>query len=398
MWGRRWWIAGEAEPREFGLADAAEALAGHFAGEPKPVRLRLLYQPEGFVSARAVCPPGKRTTLTLALAGEFPALADPANAWSHEPVMPEGEAHSTILHFEPQPGLFGLARKLADLGLAVDSAWPLLTFLQAVPDEWTDSGAITILAVQAGSAAAYRHPKDGGREARTWHGESAVREAGEWLTGLLREDPSEPVLLVPADEPVAREMAARVPAENHPAVEIMPLAEVLRHRVVLPRYHPAHLLPPAPPFSAQRLAIAASIALFLSVGGIGWAFARDWIEVKAQSEARITQLETLQRDVARLRGNAVEIARLRRELAGPRPGPPCTELLARLAATVPAEIVLDTVRLTDDSFRVSGWQAPGVPPALLEEWRGRFAAGAPWTAAAQTGPGGGFSLGGEFRR
>ena len=157
LWGDRWWFAGTGASCEFSqLADAAEVLAEHFANEPKPVRLRLIFQPDALETVAVACPQGNRATLAAALAAEFPALANPAHAWSHEPVLPGGGEFSTLLHFETIPALRELATQLAIRGLAVDSAWPLATFLSALPDEWTESGAITVVALHAARALAYR--------------------------------------------------------------------------------------------------------------------------------------------------------------------------------------------------------------------------------------------------
>ena len=97
---------------------------------PKPVRLRLVFQPDALETVAVACPQGDRATLAAALAEEFPSLRTPGCAWSHEPVLPMGGDFATLLHFETQPGLLGLATRLAQRGLAVDSAWPLVTFLQ----------------------------------------------------------------------------------------------------------------------------------------------------------------------------------------------------------------------------------------------------------------------------
>ena len=50
LWGDRWWFP-TGESREFqSLGHAVEVLVAHYATEPKPVRLRLIYQPDGFQS------------------------------------------------------------------------------------------------------------------------------------------------------------------------------------------------------------------------------------------------------------------------------------------------------------------------------------------------------------
>ena len=91
LWGDRWWFAGTGSSAKFSdLTDAAEVLAAYFAGAAKPVRLRLIYQPDSLETVAVACPDGGRATLAAALGGEFPALANPDCAWGHEPVLATG--------------------------------------------------------------------------------------------------------------------------------------------------------------------------------------------------------------------------------------------------------------------------------------------------------------------
>ena len=149
------------------------------------------------------CPKGDRATLAAALAGEFPALANPEFAWGHEHALPVDGNISTLLHFETQPALRGLATRLAQRGLAVDSAWPLATFLHTLREEQSESAAVTVVALQTQRAVAYRHLPDSARSALRWHGESVVSDVGAWLGELLTRDAEDSVLLVCAGEEIA---------------------------------------------------------------------------------------------------------------------------------------------------------------------------------------------------
>ncbi len=399
LWGDRWWFAGTGSSVEFSdLTHAVEVLAAHFAGAAKPVRLRLVYQPDALETVAVACPDGGRATLAAALATEFPALANPDCAWGHEPVLPTGGDFSTLLHFERQPGLLALARQLAHRGLAVDSAWPLTTFLHAVPDEWSESDAITVLALQAGRALAYRSPADGGRTALHWHGDSVAAEVGEWLAGVLARSPGEPVLLVCADEEAATALGAFTGVERYPAVELMPLAEALARPVVLPRYHPAQLLPRAPAISAQRAMIAASVALLLAAGWCGIASARDHLAAQTAAENQQTRLTALRAEVSQLRETAAEITALRRSLEGGAAGPPCGALLDKISTTLPSQITLNSLRVAGRRVAIDGWVAPGAARSGLDAWRAQLApASAPWAAETKSSAAGSFSLTGEFR-
>jgi hypothetical protein len=399
LWGDRWWFAGTGVSAEFAdLGGAVGVLVAHYANEPKPVRIRLIFQPDALETEPVACPQGDRATLAAALAGEFPALCNPQCAWSHEHVLPMGGDFATLLHFESTPGLITLATELARRGVAVESAWPMATFLHALPKEWSDSGAVTVVAVQAQRAVAYRHPANGVRSAPVWLGDTAVAEVGEWLAELLTQSPEEPVLLVCADAGTATALGSFVSAEGYPGVEQITLNEALARPGVFPRYHPAQLLPRSPIFTAQRFLIAASIAFFLAAAWSGVGVARAALAGREAARDQQTKLTALRTEVAQLRENAAEIAALRRSLEGGAAGPPCGALLEAVATTVPASITLTSLRITGRTVAIDGWVAPGTSPTVVEDWRSRLApASAPWTASVKTAATGAFTLTGGFR-
>lgn len=398
LWGSRWWLAGTGESIAFAdRTQAAEVLATHFADEPKPVRLRLIYQPDSLVSTTVACPQGDRKILAAALAAEFPKLNDGAHAWSHEPVLANGEGYSTVLHHETEPELIALATQLAQLGMAVDSAWPLATFLNALPEEWTDSGAITIVALESERALAYRHPKSGGRCVRYWHGDSTLVEVGQWLGALFAEDAEEPVLIVSTDNETGARLESYL-GDELPNLEWLRLAEALGRRVVLPRYHPAQLLPREPWFTAERAVIAASIALLLAGSWAGYTLAHDWLVARNEAGLRAARVSTLRSELAHLRENAAEIAALRSLLDGGAAGPPCGAFLQRLSRTTPPDITLSSLKIKGHELELAGWVSPSAPAGVLDDWRGQLAsADAPWTLAIRSGAGGTFTATGAFR-
>jgi hypothetical protein len=399
LWGDRWWFAGTGASVKFSdLEQAVEVLVAHYAEEPKPVRLRLIFQPDALETVAVACPQGDRATLAAALAEEFPSLRNSGCAWSHEPVLPMGGDFATLLHFETQPGLLGLATRLAQRGLAVDSAWPLTTFLHTLPSEWSESGAVTVVALQAERAVAYRHPTDGVRTALLWQGESAVADAGEWLGDVLARNAEESVLLVCADEETATALGAFVGVERYPGVEQVSLNEVIARPVVLPRYHPAQLLPRTPVVTAQRAMIAASVAFLIAAGWSGVAYAREHFAAQVAVKDHQARLTALRSAVAQLRDNAAEIAALRRSLDGGAAGPPCGALLEKISTTLPAQVTLTSLRIAGRNLALDGWVAPGAGPNVVNEWRTRLAPpGAAWTAETKPGAAGSFSLTGGFR-
>jgi len=398
LWSDRWWLAGTDEPISFDhLAHAAEVLAAHFSDEPKPVRLRLIYQPDTLTSVTVACPQGNRKILAAALVGEFPALQSSDHAWSHEPIFAHGDGFSTVLHFESEPELMALASRLAQLGLAVDSAWPLATVLNALPDEWTDSGAVTVVAVAPERAIAYRHPRDGARSVQSWHSESTVVEVGQWLAGIFADNPDEPVIVVAAEDDTAARLESYL-GEERPNLEWLRLAEALGRRIELPRYHPAQLLPREPVFTAQRAAIAASVALLLAGSWAGYSLGRERIVARSETAHRAAHVAVLRADIAHLRENAVEIAALRSLIEGGSASPPCGTFLRQLSTTVPRDIALSSVRITGRNVEFAGWVSPAAPPGVLDEWRNRLApSDGPWAIVFRSSAGGAFTATGAFR-
>lgn len=398
LWGDRWWLAGTGPTAPFGSpAEAVEVLVAQLAEAPKPVRIRLVYQADSFRSQVVPCPQASRALLGAALAPEFPALGLPECAWSHDPVLSAGAGHTTILHFEAEPMLFALSTALALRGLAVVSAWPLATFLGAVPEEWTDSGALTVVALQSERALAYRHPAEGGRSIHQWSGGSTVGDVAKWVAGLLAKNPAEPLLLVCAGHEVVASLDVYIPVGDHPSVTLLQLNQALGQRIVLPRYHPAQLLPPPPFVTAQRAVLAASVGLLFAAAGLGVAELRARAFDRNELKERQARIEHLQADLAHLRDNARDIAASRSLIERGTGGPPILALLDRIGATVPQHIVLDALRISERGFTCNGWIAPAAPTGTPDAWQAALgAASAASNVEAKSGATGGFTLIGRF--
>lgn len=388
LWGRRWWLAGRAEPLDFeNLIHAAEVLAAHLASEPHPVRLRLIYQPETLVTVAVACPRGPRAALQRALAFEHPAIAAPDHAWSHEPILALGDGFTTLLHYETEPGLFSLVSRLARSGVIVVSAWPLATLLQSLPKERSKTGAILVLAYadESDCALAYHHPADGRPMVHRWHGESAVDEAQTWLGEETRRLPDDPALLVSPDK-----------AADPDDPLSLPLHEALSSPGVMPRSHPAQLLPAAPAVTPQRAVVAASICLLLAGGWSGAAYAREFMAWHDGQRAAPHEKSALRAEIEHYRVNAAEIVALRTKLAGPGSSPPVVELLDAVCGTLPPQLALDQIRIAQGRFTLSGHVAPGAD-AAWEQWRNRLG-GKRWTVEPATAPRntGAFTVNGAF--
>lgn len=370
LWGDRWWLAGRTDAIPFAHGDeAAGVLVAALAGDG-PQRLRLIFQPDGFMSVVTPCPKAGRRTLALALQEQFPGLATDEIAWSHEPILSVGESFTTVLHCESSPRLFALIEQLASAGIAVEEVWPLPTWLQALPDEWSDTGALTVLAIAGNRACAYHHPATGARQVIAWPpNEPTTPEL--WLANLFDRDPAEPVLVV-TDEPAAH--AAWSPGPARTGLRHLTLAEALAHSATIPSRHPARLLPAEPTVTAPRAVVAASFALLLAAGGMVGPWALAHVNARNAALVQTVREHALSAEVAHLRTNAAEIAALREEAAG-HTAPFGGALLRRLAATVPPEVTLATLRADVGSFAAQGFLAPQASSGVLDRWQQALARG-----------------------
>lgn len=387
LWGHHWWLPGRHEPLAFAsLADAAHTLAMHFGTDGSPERIRLIYQPETLVSAEVACPRGNRATLQKALAFEHPALAQPDHAWSHEPIYGDGPNFSTFLHYEQEPFLFTLVAQLSDHGIHVASAWPLATYLHALPAEWSDSGAILVIATEASAAVAYHHPAGEKRTLRHWHGPTAAADASAWLQSVVAERPRDPALVL-----------ASAPIETLlDSVRYLALTDALDVPVIMPAAHPAQLLPAAPFLTPNRAAIAASILLLLAGGWSGASYAREFMAWSKQQSAVVSEKTALRSEIEHYRINSHEIVALRAKLAGPGASPPVSELLESVCAKMPNQLALDRVRVEQGRFTLSGHVAPDAV-AAWDQWKSRLVSKR-WALGAIVAPraSGAFTVNGVF--
>ncbi|MDD3179489.1 MAG: hypothetical protein PHQ04_03975 [Opitutaceae bacterium] len=370
LWGDRWWLPRQKMPVPFaGMGQAAAMLAAVWPERNR--RLRVIYQPEDFVTVPAVCPHANRATLALALAEEHPVVAHPGLVWGYEPILPAGESFSTLLHHETRPALFALVQQLEENGFAVDSVWPLPTWLNALPPDLSESGAMTIFALHADRFCIYRHSAAGVRSVHIGKGSDALEAVIAHLRPMVAENPAEFVLCVVTDEALMETLEERLALDGNQVVGIFNLPAALAKPAPLPPKHPAQLLPPVPHFTASRVTAAVSLVFFLAalVGGAG--YARAWVRARTDEAERVVARRQLQGEVEHLRANRAEISSLRAEIAAlSRQSPRVAEFLHKVATTVPSKVVVTTLQVTAEAFMLGGWAKPG--------------AGEPW--AKQLGP------------
>jgi len=359
LWGDRWWLPRQKMPVPFaGMDQAAAMLAA--AWPEKTRRLRVIYQPEDFATVPAACPNTNRATLKLALAEEHPVVCHPGLVWGYEPILPAGESFSTLLHHETRPALFALVQQLEEEGFAVNSVWPLPTWLNALPPDLTDSGAITIFALHADRFCIYRYSAAGARTVHTGQGNGALEALIAQLQPMVAANPAEFILCVATDEALITTLEERMALQGNQVVGIFTLQEALARPVPLPSQHPAQLLPPVPRFTGPRVVTAAMLVLALAALAGGTDYARAYARARTDETEHSTARRQLQGEVEHLRTNRAEISALRAEIAAlSRQSPRVAEFLRKVATTVPPEVVVTTLQVKAEAFTVNGWAKPG---------------------------------------
>ena len=257
LWGDRWWLPRHQLPVPFAEpGQAAALLAAAWLGRTK--RLRVIYQPDDFTTVPAACPNAGRTMLALALAEEFPVVTHPGLLWSHEPILAAGESFNTLLHHETRPALFGLVHQLQEHGFTVDSVWPLPTWLNALPPDLSDSGAMTLIAVSAERFCVYRHSPEGIRSVQTGQGADVLDQLAGILQAIFAKHPDEFVLYVTTDDGLIDALNQRLPLIGDRVVGHFSVWEALAKAAPISSRHPAQLLPPGTALLPARAVARAS--------------------------------------------------------------------------------------------------------------------------------------------
>ncbi len=369
LWGDRWWLPHHRLPVPFAdLAQAADLLA---AAWPEANRtLRLIFQPDDFATVPVECPNGNRATLAAALAEEHPVLRHPGHVWSHEPIMALGDGFTTLLHYETKPLLFSLVHRLRECGFTITTVWPMAAWLNALPPELSDSGAMTICAIHHDRFCLYRHSADGVRALRTGQGGDVLTAVAAHLGALAAQPESEFVLYITTEEQLVEKLGEKLPLESRHVVGVFAIWQALAKPAPLSARHPAQLLPPVPfisPPQMIRLVAAACLvaSALLAVGPVRAAVAANADREMAEAEKR-----ALRAEVETLQANESEIRRLQAGMADLAPDTlPWAQWLRSLADGLPPQIVLVTLQGDRVGFRIDGGIVGRMPETDWQRWR-----------------------------
>lgn len=397
LWGDRWWIEGRTTPAIFGdLSRAAETLLAEF-GDSRPSRVRLIYKPSSLVATSVVCPNGNRAILRAALGEEFPALTNDALAWGFEPIVGGRDRYATVLYREADPGLYPLVEALRTAGIEIEGVWPLPTLLNHVPDDWPDSGALTVLAIAAGQALVYCHTPEGTREVQGATGPETETLIGATISDALVRGTV--ALYVAALDEDGERLAARF-ASSDTSLRMVPWSRLALVTRSLSVRQPTQLLPPPALLHPNRVTATATVAALLATFALGALTARDMMQRRVASAEHDHERRKLQNAITRLQANEREIAQLRAEIVTLTPSRmACAELLRALTRNRPPQVVFTRLQADQEGFVVTGGVAgTGLTETAWRDWVTASLAASPlWKfAAVPPAPSADFSLKGRW--
>lgn len=368
LWGDRWWLPHHRLPVPFAdLTQAADQLA---AAWPEPNRtLRLIFQPDDFATVPAECPHGNRATLAAVLSEEHPALRHPAHVWSYEPILAIGDGFTTLLHYETKPLLFSLVQRLTECGFTITTVWPMAAWLNALPPELSDSGAMTICAVQGDRFCLYRHSADGVRAVRTGHGGDAVTAVATHLGALTTQPETEFVLYVTTEEQLIERLGEKVPLDTRHVVGVFTIWQALARPTPLSARHPAQLLPPVPFVSPPQVIRLITAACLVAAAIIAAEPVRDLAKARSALTSAGKEKTALRSEIATLRTNEAEALRLQSRLDALTGDPlPWADWLRALPRNLPASVVLVSLEANRTGFRIAGGIAGEVSDENWQRW------------------------------
>ena len=395
LWGNHWWIGGRARPVPIENPEHPESsLLGAFADGYRPKKIRLVYQPDCLVSVPVPCPPGNRRIVQTALQQEYPALVDDLHAWSYEPVAKLPISTRTLLHYETEPALYALTAALLANGVEVVAAWPLASALNALPPEWPQTGAMTVVAVSETHAFIYRHAPDGTREVEVILPEQREFRVREIVQRAVAK--SEVAFHLAALDAASREEVAPWLG----SIEMMGWDDLMLAATTLSRQQSNQLLPASADVWLNRGLLALTASAVAGVVILGADIGRDVLQSKEDGALQATEVARLRGDIDALRKNEVEAARLSSEIAALAPGKPVVaELLRTVGRTLPPTAVLTRLQANNAGFEVSGGLVePGLNEAEWRTWRTALESGRwSWANVADAIPHATFVFKGSFR-
>lgn len=329
--------------------------------EPRPKRVRLIYQPPDLDGHAVECPKGSREIVRSALADDHPELRNPATVWAMSRLHATDLGYATLLWVDPKARIARLRSTLATRRIALVGAWPLVSVIELTPP--ADRADQPVLAVVLSDTAGLVYAAMPGG-ARTIVCASGAACRGQ-LGGLIRNalshfDAAEPPPVLVVDASVE-------PWD----LGVSPLAQVETSGISVEqlltsamRLGPSDLSNLAPRVSRMTadgaLWLVTALCCGLALFNAG-SYAAEFRRVQNDASIRGRLARELQADNARLAENQKtisELAALRAEMKAD--GAHRLRLLTAIMQHKPVEVTVHAITIREQSFELAGTAHEGV--------------------------------------
>lgn len=372
LWGDHWWIGGNDQPILITDPEHPESsLLQAFSEGFRPKQIRMVYQPDCLVSVPVPCPPGNRRIVQAALQQEYPALVDDLHAWSYEPIARVPVSTRTLLHYETEPALYAITAALLAHGIEVSAAWPLASALNALPPEWPETGAMTVVAASETRAFVYRHGSDGTRNVEVILPEQREFRLRELVqAAVARSDMAFHVVALDAKS--REEVKPWLGSTAVMGWDLLSLAAT-----TLGRQQSNQLLPASADVWLNRGLLALTATAMAGIAVVTADLGRQALQAKDGEKQHAAEIASLLGELEGLRKNEAEAARLTSEIAALAPGKPVVaDLLRAIGRSLPPTAVVTRLQASSEGFEVSGGIVePGLNEAEWRAWRTSLGSG-----------------------
>jgi hypothetical protein len=314
---------------------------------PNVVSLRLLYLPADLRMEPAECPQGNRKSIQRALQHDYPVLENNVAAWAAQPPIATEKAAVTFLSIERVARLHRLVTDLEPLGVIIEAAFPLLSWLERLPSFASRGHSLAILHADD-LALIYARDDQGGRHVYQFD-ELVPERTREIVGSQISQAATSPSISVVSFSAVPLEIFA------DPTPTAISANDFIAEAWNIPPRDPSNFFPPQSRFNPSITATVAGAVLALSA-----LIFVTWHEVDIrrtfkEQQRKTEQLISLEAELTkRTAYNKVitEADLLAADVGTTPSGLP--SLLQFLEQSLPREIDVTAIKVKGDTFTVEG--------------------------------------------
>lgn len=327
-----------------------DLLRGDF---PNVVSLRLLYQPADLRMEPAECPMGRRKSIQRALQHDYPVLENNVAAWAAQPPIATEKAAVTYLSIERVARLHRLHATLEPLGVVIEAAFPLLSWLERLPSFATRGYSMAILAADEISLI-YARDDQGGRH---------VYQFDDMVAERTREIVSSQVTQATTAPAVSLVSFSSPPLEilTDPAPTILLANDFIAEAWNIPLNDPSNFLPPESPVNASLITtIAGGLLALTALLFIAW-HEVDIRRTEKEQQRKSEELTMLQSELTtrtKYQKVIAEADLLIADVGSTPRGLP--RLMQILEQNLPNEIDVTAIKVAGDTFTIEGLAHAGI--------------------------------------